>query len=451
MKQERKIALLHSFPLLPAEFKMQMEGKGARNFCVFLTNGHELFVRCYHRYSSGEVFERQRYVFAKDGSVRYICTVDGKSKTAVNWHPSKMREPVFYLANSNWCRYVDNSYNTINLDAYKNSDMRYCPLKMSEGLLIEFLHLYAQHPNMEYLYKSGYGCLIQKTFSYYYGTSCHLKASDKINWKSNNLLKMLGLNRAEFKLLQGNEQHYESYIRWRKEYPKERAENILQIARMFNSEFGTADLVISRTGYSLKRISRYLAEQNLELHLYTDYLRQCEKLKYDTHDTAICFPRDFHKMHTRLSEILTALQEHRQRQIDKEKERQIAIQVAKAKKYRQRMEFSYNGLILRQPMSAEEIIEEGKVLHHCVGGYVDRHLRAQTNIFFIRKVSDPDTPYFTIEVSNDFRIIQCHGYKNNDDLKTKEINVFEEKYKNYLEGLKEHERNNNNRILLPCC
>ena len=451
MKQERKIALLHSFPLLPAEFKMQMEGKGARNFCVFLTNGHELFARCYHRYSSGEVFERQRYVFAKDGSVRYICTVDGKSKTAVNWHPSKMREPVFYLANSNWCRYVDNSYHTINLDAYKNSDMRYCPLKMSEGLLIEFLHLYAQHPNMEYLYKSGYGCLIQKTFSYYYGTNCHLKASDKINWKSNNLLKMLGLNRAEFKLLQGNEQHYESYIRWRKEYPKERAENILQIARMFNSEFGTADLVISRTGYSLKRISRYLAEQNLELHLYTDYLRQCEKLKYDTHDTAICFPRDFHKMHTRLSEILTALQEHRQRQIDKEKGRQIAIQVAKAKKYRQRMEFSYNGLILRQPMSAEEIIEEGKVLHHCVGGYVDRHLRAQTNIFFIRKVSDPDTPYFTIEVSNDFRIIQCHGYKNNDDLKTKEINVFEEKYKNYLEGLKEHERNNNNRILLPCC
>lgn len=71
MKQQRKDELLHSFPCVPQSIMDQMKGRLAANFAVFLTDGNELFVRCYHRYSDGKLFERQRYVFAKDGSVRW--------------------------------------------------------------------------------------------------------------------------------------------------------------------------------------------------------------------------------------------------------------------------------------------------------------------------------------------------------------------------------------------
>ena len=71
MRQARKEELLRRFPAVPESITEKMKGRLADNFAVFLTNGNELFVRCYHRYSDGKLIERQRYVFAKDGSVRW--------------------------------------------------------------------------------------------------------------------------------------------------------------------------------------------------------------------------------------------------------------------------------------------------------------------------------------------------------------------------------------------
>lgn len=71
MKKERKELLMHSFPAATADQMSKMEGKGAANYIIFLTRGAELFARGYHRYSNGYIVERQRYVFAKDGAVRY--------------------------------------------------------------------------------------------------------------------------------------------------------------------------------------------------------------------------------------------------------------------------------------------------------------------------------------------------------------------------------------------
>ena len=71
MKKERKEALLNCFPPVPENLMLQMEGKGAANFAIFLTRGDELFARCFHRYCNRQIVERQRYVFAKDGCCRY--------------------------------------------------------------------------------------------------------------------------------------------------------------------------------------------------------------------------------------------------------------------------------------------------------------------------------------------------------------------------------------------
>lgn len=69
------------------------------------------------------------------------------------------------------------------------------------------------------------------------------------------------------------------------------------------------------------------------------------------------------------------------------------------------------GLILRVPRDTQEIKNEGAALHHCVGTYVDRVAKGQTHIFFVRRVEEPDTPYFTMEYNNG-RVIQCRGNHN---------------------------------------
>lgn len=62
------------------------------------------------------------------------------------------------------------------------------------------------------------------------------------------------------------------------------------------------------------------------------------------------------------------------------------------------------------PKTTQDIINEGKALHHCVGVYVDKVLRREDMIYFLRK--DKNTPYITIEVK-DKKVTQIEGDINN--------------------------------------
>lgn len=413
MKQQRKDELLHSFPCVPQSIMEKMKGKLANNFAVFLTNGNELFVRCFHRYSDGKLIERQRYVFAKDGYVRW-----GKDD-GVPWAVRKeFREPVF--CQSRYGYNFNNTYNGLNMEAIGQSCMKYCCHDLYKGnLLIEYLHLYCRHPNLEYIMKSGYGDLIGEYYTGYLGGIQHIAANRNINWKSNNLLKMLGLNRDEFKLLAGHEELYDEYVMWREHYPKTKPEDLLLIGSVFGHEYGTMERFIHATGLKPQRIARYLNEYDVEPHDYDDYLRQCAQLRYDLHDTAISMPHDFMAMHTRLSEIIKYNESQEARRKFKENI-----------EYRKKLEFAHGGLFIRQPKNMTEIVYEGKRLHHCVGGYAQRHAFGKLHIMFIRKADKPNVPFYTVEVDLFGKIVQVRGLKNAQ--MTKEVKAFIEEYEKYL-------------------
>lgn len=62
------------------------------------------------------------------------------------------------------------------------------------------------------------------------------------------------------------------------------------------------------------------------------------------------------------------------------------------------------------PKTTKDIINEGKALHHCVGVYVDKVVRREDMIYFLRK--DKNIPYVTIEVK-DKKVTQVEGDMNN--------------------------------------
>jgi hypothetical protein len=68
------------------------------------------------------------------------------------------------------------------------------------------------------------------------------------------------------------------------------------------------------------------------------------------------------------------------------------------------------GLIIRPAKNAAEIVMEGRLLHHCVGGdmYLSRHSKGDSVILFLRKISDKDMPYITVEIKKT-RIMQWYG------------------------------------------
>lgn len=422
MKKERKELLMHSFPAVTATQIDKMKGKGAANYIIFLTRGAELFVRGYHRYSNGQIIERQRYVFAKDGAVRY-GSEDGK-----RWSiRSEFREPVFCSASYGYS--FNNSYKIIDEKAISRSDMRYSQYKKYAGdLLMCYLNLYCKHPNLEYLLKQGYD-LIQKNYTGFWGNTAKLTLPSYINWKSNNLLEMLGLTRSEFKALKGQEHLYDAYRVNKEHFPKATPEDLILISKVFGYEYGTLERFIDATGATPQRISRYLDENKICTRDYSDYLDQCKKLKYNTKDTAICFPHNFEAMHERLS--ATIKYQH---------DKAVRAEFAKHIEERKQLEFSDGNLMIVQPKQMADIAYEGKVLHHCVGGYAKRHATGKLTIMFLRRKSAPNEPFYTIEISNTYKIVQCRGYKNNwvengGQEKPQEIIDVEKMYQQYLDGI----------------
>lgn len=84
------------------------------------------------------------------------------------------------------------------------------------------------------------------------------------------------------------------------------------------------------------------------------------------------------------------------------------------------------GIIL--PIDAQDLIREGKLMKHCVASYVDRVIREDTIIVFLRRAQDLDTPFVTIEVNpDDMKVCQVKA-KANGKLNNKKATDFINKW-----------------------
>lgn len=155
---------------------------------------------------------------------------------------------------------------------------------------------------------------------------------------------------------------------------------------------------------------------------WLDYLNWCKELKYDLNNMFFYFPKNFKKVHDRTAAEYQALQDKKAAEKKRREDERIKREAEVMKKLLEEMLkenagidnaflIKGKGLILRVPRDTQEIKNEGAALHHCVGTYVDRVAKGQTHIFFVRRVEEPDTPYFTMEYNNG-RVIQCRGNHN---------------------------------------
>lgn len=69
------------------------------------------------------------------------------------------------------------------------------------------------------------------------------------------------------------------------------------------------------------------------------------------------------------------------------------------------------------PTELRDLSREGSDMHNCVGGFIDAVARKETSIFYLRKKSDREHSYITIELRKEpkddkWDIRQCFGYAN---------------------------------------
>ncbi len=169
-----------------------------------------------------------------------------------------------------------------------------------------------------------------------------------------------------------------------------------RISRYAGCEYGT---MCSRASARLKAVAR----------TYSDYLGMREALGYDMGSTVYLFPRDLDAGHARM------VQEYNRQEADKrilEAAERYPLIKKNYRRFRKMFYYGDGDYIIRPARSAEEIVMEGRILHHCVGGdgYLDRHNKGERIILFLRDAAEAEMPYVTVEIDvGTLRILQWYG------------------------------------------
>lgn len=173
---------------------------------------------------------------------------------------------------------------------------------------------------------------------------------------------------------------------------------------------------------TLHKLRRYISEQKIKYtHDYFDYTGWLEKMGYDMRNEFNLFPRNFEKAHDEKSKEYVKFQDKKAKE-DIKRFNKLLKKLRKETSNVEPINLRIEGLFIRLPEKLDELKSEGEFLHHCVGTYRDRVAKGETMIFFIRKETEPDKPFYTLEWKG--KVVQCRGSHNCD--MTPEVKAFVE-------------------------
>lgn len=171
---------------------------------------------------------------------------------------------------------------------------------------------------------------------------------------------------------------------------------------------------------SVEQMMNYIERQRKEsykeknvrqvINQYEDYMHMCQKLEKDITDEMVYRPRELRRRHDEAVAEM-ALREAELKADEYSRRFPGAEDVMK--EIKPRYDYENEEYLIYVPQRLVEIVAEGRALHHCAGSsdrYFDRIMQRETYICLLRKKSEPETPYYTIEVEPGGTIRQHRGY-----------------------------------------
>ena len=164
---------------------------------------------------------------------------------------------------------------------------------------------------------------------------------------------------------------------------------------------------------SVNRMVNYMKKQKGEVSklciTWADYLRMAKKEGYDTTDDIVRFPRDLKARHDELVELDNKRKDEKRLQGYRELDQQIKDRLPEVARY-----FWENEKYMIIPAgTCEELMTEGRALHHCVGRddhYMKKMAAGISWILFLRKKEDLEKAYYTVEIDmKDDRVLQYYS------------------------------------------
>ena len=413
--------------------------------CAFAANYIENIVAVQKGTDGETVFFRQ-WLLHRDNSARWehienflqetVRYAIRGNKTA-KWQ--KQGKESYYMRTERyeldeWTRWQDNRiydgsyffYTGGIEEALSGTAMQYADLEgyLEEGgyrNAIYFLEYHAKYPVIEFLWKTGYRNIVHNRI---FGMDRENR--NAILWEREKLKECFKFPLRILKLMPPEEWKLDDVKRanylW-KNYGERITDAEMRMALQSRTDVQslTGAMPYAGIGRVLKYIQKQTEKRKEEkghttytpegiTQAYRDYLHECEQLHFDLHDREILFPKD-----------LVAAHDRTMKQIAFEKNKADQEKFRKAVNKLEKFTWQKGEFLIRPAREQMELTAEGKALHHCVGGYIRDMAEEKTAIFFLRKVSEPDKPFYTLELQKK-KVVQCRtehnaSYDRNPDVK----------------------------------
>lgn len=305
---------------------------------------------------------------------------------------------------------VDYSRTSIKT-AVKNTPFQYSTWEKFNVLdMVTFFNLYSKYPCIEYITKLGFDYLIDEKLD---GSRTY----SAINWRGNSILKVMRLNKQDLKKLRDYSKTKRvsfCFLRLMQLSAKDESnlslDEIAEIENSYGYYVKELEKILKYT--SLRSANNYIRKQfkKYDKHYYNvsqalltwrDYIADCQKLQLDLTRESVLFPKNLYTAH---QNTIKQIKIRANKELDKK------IRAAQKDLYK-KYYFEHQGLIIRPAHDSGELIDEGRVLNHCVGTYAEKYAQGEDSLLFIRKISDPDKPYYTVELRKNV-VIQVRGLRN---------------------------------------
>lgn len=381
---------------------------------------------------------------------RFVSLEDGKLEkenfsrltNASDWEKGIIQTGVFYYRHEIEHYGKGNVYTRGLKTALKNSDFKYSGLGDILPLVQEIaekkdsnifaydylLDRYGNFPAIEIICKNKMWGVIDSMMSYAWGWGYFRKIFNmdaKTPWDFLKVSKKLYKERIVGKRLSTKK------IRLLSAFPDIKDDELELL------DNGDADcsgeinaLTEIRKFTTFHKAIKYLVKQGKQgkvdsayITLWADYLTMAEQphlnlenhtwYHYDMKNTMVVFPKNLVTAHN--DEIVLSKETEDERlkkqRLEKlEKLDSVIDEVHKKYDFKEGTEYQ-----IQAPRDGYEIIREGQIQHICVGnihmGYIEKMADGKTTILFLRKQTEPDKPFVTMEVTNG-SVVQVRGYRN---------------------------------------
>lgn len=271
---------------------------------------------------------------------------------------------------------------------------------------VEYLERYIQTPQIEMLTKLDLIYVVKELVLCRYGIVVNEQADriDDFLGIRKERVKQLIKHRGELSILKAMQMEK----RLRKNWTDEQVEQLAELGLGWRAGGLLEHMSIQKLLNQIKKYagceygtmcSTAISMLQQAARTYLDYLNMRADLGYDLKNTVYLFPRSLREAHMKM------VAEQNKTEAGK-RLKEAAGRFPLIKKHYQRLRkrfyFEDKEFLIRPARSAEEIVMEGRILHHCVGGdrYLKKYNEGRTVILFLRYKKEPEIPYITVEIES---------------------------------------------------